>query len=257
MTQRPLTVDLNADIGEGYGLYDFGCDGELLEVVSSANIACGFHAGDAHTMRRTVERCLSKGVSIGAHPGLPDRLGFGRREMAASPEEVADWIVYQIGALQAFVAAAGGVLRHVKPHGALYHMASAKPEIAEAIARAIRSVDSSLLLFGPAGTFLEKAALSQGVSFVAEGFADRAYLPDGRLAPRQLAGAVIEETERAVSQAVSIVKEGRSVAIDGSWAAVRAETICLHGDAANAAERARQLKQGLEAAGIKTSFPRK
>lgn len=254
MTQSSLTVDLNADIGEGYGLYEFGCDDELLEVVSSANIACGFHAGDAHTMRRTVERCLAKGVSIGAHPGLPDRLGFGRREMAASSEEVADWIVYQIGALQAFVAAAGGVLRHVKPHGALYHMA-AKPEIAEAIASAIRSVDSSLLLFGPAGTFLEKAALSQEVVFVAEGFADRAYLPDGRLAPRHLAGAVIEQTERAVSQAVSLVKEGRAVAIDGSWATVRAATICLHGDAANAGERARQLKQGLEAAGITISFP--
>ncbi|QJD87544.1 LamB/YcsF family protein [Cohnella herbarum] len=238
-----IAIDLNADMGEGFGAYDWGADDILLEYVSSANIACGFHAGDPHTMRKTVGSCLKRGVAIGAHPGLPDRLGFGRREMAVSPEEAGDFVLYQIGALQAFVKAAGGKLRHVKLHGALYHMAARDERLASAIVEAVQRTEPELMLFGPSGSKLHKAALESGVVFVTEGFADRAYLPNGELMPRNIPGAVLEHSEEIVRQAVSLATGGL------------VQTLCLHGDTPSAAEHARHIAQGLLKSGIPIEAP--
>ncbi|MFC5528623.1 LamB/YcsF family protein [Cohnella yongneupensis] len=243
-------IDLNADLGEGFGLYAFGSDDELLASISSANIACGYHAGDPHQMRATVERCLERGIAIGAHPGLPDRLGFGRREMQVTPGEASDFVLYQTGALQAFVRAAGGKLCHVKLHGALYHMASTDQALAEAIAGAVYRFDPSLLLFGLPGSRLETAATECGLGFVPEGFADRTYRRDGRLASRQLPGAVWHEDEKAVAQAISLVKQGEAATIDGGSVVMRVRTICLHGDTPNAAQSAKRIRQALLAEGI-------
>ncbi|MBW5446976.1 5-oxoprolinase subunit PxpA [Cohnella sp. CFH 77786] len=250
MANREIEIDLNADVGEGFGPYAFGEDEALLRTVSSANIACGFHAGDPHIMRRTVEMCLERGVAIGAHPGLPDRLGFGRREMRATAEDAADWILYQVGALQAFAVAAGGAVRHVKPHGALYHMSSGDAELAEAVVRAIRSLGGELLLFGPPNSRLQEAAERHGLGFAAEGFADRAYAPDGCLAPRGAPGALIEDPEQALSQALALVRGGSVPTIGGSRAELTVHTICIHGDTPEAAVRAARLAEGLRAAGI-------
>ncbi|TJY40998.1 LamB/YcsF family protein [Cohnella pontilimi] len=255
MIQPPLEIDLNADLGEGYGAYSFGEDDSLLEIVSSANIACGFHAGDPHIMRRTVERCVALGVAVGAHPGLPDRMGFGRREMAVTPEEAADWITYQVGALQAFVHSEGGRLQHVKPHGALYHMAAGDAELASAIVRAVTTVDKRLILFGPPGSRLHREAERQGAPFAAEGFADRAYMPDGRLASRGTPNAMIEASEQAAAQALSIVKEGRVRTVSGEFCELRVRTICVHGDSSKAAGRAKQLASALRSAGIMIRAP--
>ncbi|TVX98306.1 LamB/YcsF family protein [Cohnella terricola] len=237
-------IDINADLGESFGAYEWGADETLLQFVSSANIACGFHAGDPHAMRRTAESCVKRGVAIGAHPGLPDRLGFGRREMAVTPEEAADFVLYQTGALQAFVHAAGGKLRHVKLHGALYHMASKDERLAVAIVKVVHQLDPKLLLYGPpAGRLLESAA-AVGLRYVVEGFADRLYLSDGTLAPRQLPGAVLDQTESVVRQALSLAREG----------AIR--TLCVHGDTARAAEHAERIAEALREAGITVRPPR-
>jgi len=237
-------IDMNADLGESFGAYEWGADDTLLDIVSSANIACGFHAGDPHAMRRTVESCVQRDVAIGAHPGLPDRLGFGRREMAVTPEEAADFVLYQIGALQAFVRAAGGMLRHVKLHGALYHMASKDEILADAIARVVHRLDSELLLYGPPAGRLREAAAAVGLRYVAEGFADRLYMSDGSLAPRHKPGAVLDQTESVVRQALSLAREG----------AVR--TLCVHGDTPRAAEHAERIAQALREAGIAVRPPR-
>jgi UPF0271 protein len=233
-----ITIDLNADMGEGFGAYDWGSDDALLEYVSSANIACGFHAGDPHTMRRTVENCLKQGVAIGAHPGLPDRLGFGRREMAVTPEEAGDFVLYQVGALQSFVRAYGAKLQHVKLHGALYHMAARDEQLALKIATVIHLLDPGLLIYGPPGSLLESAVLEKGNLYVAEGFADRVYLPDGRLVPRNMPGALLEDMETIVNQAVSLATAGR------------VQTLCLHGDTPKAKENAKLIAQRLQLAGI-------
>lgn len=251
MEERILRIDLNADMGEGFGAYEVGDDEALLGIVSSANIACGFHAGDPSIMRRTVEGCLERGVAIGAHPGLPDRLGFGRREMSVSPEEAADWVTYQIGALQAFVRAAGGRMNHVKPHGALYHMAAGDSRLASAIVRGVRALDDSLLLFGPPGSRLQEEAAREGVGFAAEGFADRAYRGDGTLAPRGMPGAVLENPEQALAQALALVREGRVRTVDGTDAILSVHTICLHGDSPHAASLAKELADGLRSAGVR------
>lgn len=248
-------IDLNADLGEGFGIYAFGSDDELLRSISSANVACGFHAGDPHEMRKTVERCLERGVAIGAHPGLPDRLGFGRRDMRATPEEASDFVLYQTGALQAFVRAAGGTLRHVKLHGALYHMASTDEKLAEAIARGLRRLDDSLLVFGLPGSRLETAALASGLRFIPEGFADRAYLPDGGLAPRNLPGAVLLEEERVAAQAVALATRGEAATADGGSLKLAVRTICLHGDTPRAAAHASLVRQALSSAGVRIAPP--
>lgn len=255
MTKEVAVIDLNADMGEGFGPYAFGNDEALLRIVSSANIACGYHAGDPHTMRRTVELCLAHGVAIGAHPGLPDRMGFGRREMRVSPSDAADWLLYQIGALQAIAAAAGAAVRHVKPHGALYHMAARDSEIAEAVVRAVRAADSRLLLYGPPNSQLARQSEAHGLTFIAEGFADRAYRPDGSLAPRSEPGAVLEQPEQALGQALSLIRSGSVSCRDGGQAELAVETICLHGDTPHAAEHAERLYAGLREAGVAVRAP--
>ncbi|WP_373229107.1 LamB/YcsF family protein [Cohnella sp.] len=232
------TIDLNADIGEGFGAYECGADEYLLKYITSANIACGFHAGDPHIMRKTVEGCLKEGVAMGAHPGLPDRLGFGRRELAVTPEEAGDFVLYQIGALHSFVKAAGVKLHHIKLHGALYHMASKQAEMAQAIVKSIHQFEPDLLLYGLSGSQLHLAANNKGIRFISEGFADRAYMPDGSLAPRHLPGAVLEETEAIAHQAVSLALGGKI------------QTLCLHGDTQKAQEHAKRILQSLQLAGV-------
>lgn len=257
---RPISggikaVDLNCDFGEGFGAYTFGQDGELLRFVTSVNIACGFHAGDPHTMRIAVERSLAAGVAVGAHPGLPDRLGFGRREMAITAAEVYDYTVYQIGALSAFVQAAGGRLSHVKPHGALYHMAGRDHGIAEAVVRAAADIDKRLLVYGGSGSLLLDEARRQGLGAVSEVFADRTYLADGNLTPRSEPGATLASAEAAVRQAVSMAAEGKAYTAGGDTVAIKADTICLHGDGPHAAAFARSIRQALLAANIALRAP--
>ncbi|WP_227872080.1 LamB/YcsF family protein [Paenibacillus albus] len=256
MIQAKRSIDLNCDFGEGYGAYTFGQDAALLEHVTSVNIACGFHAGDPHTMREAVERAAGAGVAIGAHPGLPDRLGFGRREMAVSPQEVYDFTLYQIGALQAFVQSiTGGTLRHVKPHGALYHMAGRNPALAEAFVRAVKSFDASLLIFGQWGSELLAAADKQGMLRVSEVFADRTYQQDGKLTPRDLPGALLTTPEAALAQTLAILTHGTVKTTTGLETTVQGDTVCLHGDGPHAAEFAAKLRQGLESAGVELRPP--
>ncbi|GGG77694.1 LamB/YcsF family protein [Paenibacillus radicis (ex Gao et al. 2016)] len=245
------SIDLNCDFGEGYGAYTFGQDAELLQYVTSVNIACGFHAGDPHTMRRAVEMSLAAGTAIGAHPGLPDRLGFGRREMAITAEEAYDFTVYQIGALSAFVRAAGGRLQHVKPHGALYHMANSNSAIAEAIVRAASAAGESLMVYGQSGSLLLEVARREGLAFASEVFADRAYERDGSLMSRNKPGALITDEEQAAAQAVAMVKNGHAVTIDGQRAPIQADTICLHGDGPHAVQFASRIREALIKADIR------
>ncbi|MFD1953645.1 5-oxoprolinase subunit PxpA [Paenibacillus thailandensis] len=248
---RKETVDLNCDYGEGFGAYRFGGEEELLSLVTSVNIACGFHAGDPHTMRESVERALAAGVATGAHPGLPDRLGFGRREMAVSPGEVYDFVLYQVGALQAFANAAGSKLRHVKPHGALYHMANRDGEIAEAIVKAAAAIDKELILYAQSGSLLLETAERLGMNAASEVFADRTYEPGGGLTPRSRRGASLAEPEAAARQAVSMVVHGRAFTPEGGSVPVRADTICLHGDGPHAAAMAAAVRSALAANGVR------
>jgi UPF0271 protein len=240
-------IDLNSDVGESYGAYRIGADAEVLPHVTSANVACGFHAGDPRTMRETVALAKAHGVAVGAHPGLPDLVGFGRRAMEVSPQEAYDLIVYQVGALRGFAASAGVELQHVKPHGALYNMAAARPALAEAIARAVRDVDPGLALFGLAGSHLVAAGEALGLKTASEVFADRNYLPDGSLVPRSRTDALVSDAEEAVRRAVRMVGEGRVRAVEGEEMAIRADTVCIHGDAPGAAEFARRLREAFTA----------
>jgi len=251
------SVDLNCDIGESFGAWTLGADAEVLAHVTSANIACGFHAGDPATMRRTIDLAAERGVAVGAHPGLPDLAGFGRRVIEVTPDEAYEMVVYQVGALAAFAAARGTRLAHVKPHGALYNMAAARAPLADAIARAVRDVDRGLMLFGLAGSQLIAAARSAGLVAVEEVFADRRYAANGKLVSRSEQGAVIDDTASAVRQAVRMVREGKVTAIDGTELPVRADTICIHGDTSGAAEHARALRAALSDAGIDVAGPRR
>ncbi|WP_337099695.1 LamB/YcsF family protein [Paenibacillus sp. YIM B09110] len=248
-------VDLNCDFGEGFGAYSFGQDDELLRYVTSVNIACGFHAGDPHTMRLAAEKSLAAGVAIGAHPGLPDRIGFGRREMSITASEAYDYVVYQVGALSAFVQAAGGRLSHVKPHGALYHMAGRDQEIAAAVVKAAADIDKRLLIFGGSGSLLLNEARRQGLGAVSEVFADRTYLADGTLTPRSQPGALLASTEAAVRQAVSMATEGKAYTASGDEIPIEAGTICLHGDGPHAAAFAQSISSALLVAGIALRAP--
>ncbi|AKG34420.1 LamB/YcsF family protein [Paenibacillus durus] len=245
-----LEVDLNCDMGESFGAYTIGADDELLQVVTSANIACGLHAGDPSVMRKSVRSALALGVSIGAHPGLPDLAGFGRRNMDISPDEAFDLVTYQIGALEAFVRQEGGKLRHVKPHGALYNMAAASRPLAAAIAAAVSRFDPSLVLYGLAGSQLLAAGREAGLSTASEVFADRTYQRDGSLTPRRQPDAVITDMEQSVRQVIRMVKEGAVAAVDGTVVPLEAETVCIHGDGAGAAGFAAELRRRLKAEGI-------
>jgi UPF0271 protein len=250
MLQQRLAIDLNCDMGESFGVYRLGQDERILDFVSSANIACGCHAGDPGVMRRTVRLCLDRGVAIGAHPGLPDLAGFGRREMKITASEAYELTLYQVGALAAFARADGGRLTHVKPHGALYNMAAADPELAAAIAEAVQRADSALTLYGLAGSELVRAAERLGLRAAAEAFADRAYLADGRLAPRHMPGAVLADADAAAAQAVRIAREGVVTAVCGRDIELRADTLCLHGDGPHALEFASRVHAKLTEAGV-------
>jgi 5-oxoprolinase (ATP-hydrolysing) subunit A len=245
-----MRIDLNSDLGESFGRWTLGNDAELMKAITSANVACGYHAGDPGVMRDTVRLARDAGVAIGAHPGFPDLAGFGRRNMSASPREVEDFVLYQIGALAALAAAEGVRLQHVKPHGALYNMAVSDRALADAIARAVAAFDRSLLLFALPGTELLDAAERAGLRAAAEGFADRAYEPDGSLTPRTRPGAVIHSSEDVVGRAIRMARDGIVRAIDGSDIPMPVATICTHGDTPGSHELTRQLRAGLEAAGI-------
>ena len=243
-------IDLNADLGEGFGIYALGDDPALLQSVTSASIACGFHAGDPTTMARAVESCLARGVALGAHPGLPDLVGFGRRAMAVTPAEASDLVTYQVGALAAFAARQGQRLQHVKPHGALYAMAERDPTIAQSIAQAVRGVDGGLILMGLSGGGLVAAGRAVGLRVAEEVFADRSYAPDGTLTPRGQPGAVLHDPAQVAARIVRLAREGRVAATDGSDLTLAADTICLHGDSPGAAGLAREVRRVLEAGGV-------
>jgi UPF0271 protein len=232
-----MNIDLNADLGEGCA-----SDAEVLQLVSSANIACGFHAGDAVMMRAAVREAIRNGVAIGAHPSFPDRENFGRTAMTLPPETVYAQTLYQIGALAAIARAEGGALRHVKPHGMLYNQAAKSVELAEAIARAVRDADPQLILVGLAGSELIRAGQRGGLVTREEVFADRGYLPDGSLVPRSQPGALIDNEDQALAQTLEMVLRGRVQSITGEWAPVRAQTVCLHGDGPQALAFARRLR---------------
>lgn len=239
-------VDLNCDLGESFGAYTIGLDKEILPFVTSANIACGFHGGDPGVMRKTVLLALQNGVAIGAHPGLPDLIGFGRRNMEITSQEAYDMVVYQVGALEGFVKAAGGKMQHVKPHGALYNMAAKKQELAEAIAEAVYKVNPELILFGLSGSELVLAGERIGLRTAHEVFADRTYQPDGALTPRKQPDALITSQEQAVAQVIRMVKEGTVLSQQGAQVAIKADTVCLHGDGAHALVFARHIRRILE-----------
>jgi len=243
-------IDLNCDVGESFGVYDLGRDAEILDFVTSANIACGFHAGDPATMRRTVRMALEKGVAIGAHPGLPDLVGFGRRLMKITPQEASDMVTYQVGALAAFVQAEGGTMRHVKPHGALYNMAGKDQGLAIAIAEAVRRTNPELILFGQSGSQLIEAGRSVGLRMASEVFADRTYESDGSLTPRDLPGAVITDDDQSIRQVMFMLQTGKVASRQGHDVPVEADTICLHGDSPHAVEFAKRIRQALEREGI-------
>lgn len=243
-------VDLNCDLGESFGAYKIGMDQEILSFVTSVNIACGFHAGDPGVMRKTVGEALRHGVAIGAHPGLPDLLGFGRRNMDITPQEAFDMVVYQIGALHGFVRSEGGRMQHVKPHGALYNMAAKSTALSEAIAEAVYKVDPNLILFGLSGSELVRAGEKIGLQTAHEAFADRTYQQDGSLTSRSQPDALITDHDQSVSQVVRMVKEGKVLTQQGKDIDIRADTICIHGDGPHALGFARQIREFLGLSGI-------
>ncbi|WP_161888396.1 LamB/YcsF family protein [Pontibacter russatus] len=247
---QQLAIDLNCDMGESFGAYHLGHDADILRYVTSANIACGFHAGDPLVMRRTVKLALAQGVAVGAHPGLPDLVGFGRREMAVSPDEVYAMVVYQVGALQAFVQAEGGKLHHVKPHGALYNMATANTALAEAVAEAIYKVQPEAVLYGLSGSELIKAGERLGLATASEVFADRTYQQDGTLTPRSFADALLTDQVEALLRVLRMVREGKVASQQGRDISLRADTVCIHGDRPDALPFARHIHEVLQSEGI-------
>jgi UPF0271 protein len=248
-------IDLNADVGEATVDHGIDSDARLLPIVTSVNVACGFHAGSPEIIRATVERAASLGISIGAHPSFPDRAGFGRRFLDASPDEIYGDVLYQIGAIAAFCRAAGVPLRHVKPHGALYNHAAINKHAATAIVRAVYSYDPALMLYAPPGSCLFQVAADHGLRAVAEVFADRAVNPDGTLVSRRIPGAVLADPVEVARRAVRMVLEQRATAIDGTQITMTGDTICLHGDAPDAMIRAEAVRAALEAAGVTLAAP--
>ncbi|MEO8778184.1 MAG: 5-oxoprolinase subunit PxpA [Rhodanobacter sp.] len=248
-------IDLNCDLGESFGAWRMGDDAALLGLVSSANIACGFHAGDPGIMQQTVALAAARDVAIGGHVSLPDLQGFGRREMRVSADEVYAMTLYQLGALSAFCHAAATRLAHVKPHGALYHMAASDPIVADAIARAVQAFDSRLIVFGLAGSALIDAGTALGLAVAAEAFADRRYRADGSLQPRTEAGAVIDDVATATAQALGIVCDETVIAARGESVTLHADTLCVHGDSTHAVPLARRLRATLEDAGVRIAAP--
>jgi len=243
-------LDLNSDLGEGYGRWTLGDDAALLEIVTSANVACGFHAGDPATIDRTVRTAVERGVAVGAQVSYPDLVGFGRREIDVPPGDLTADVLYQLGALEAFARAAGSRVRYVKPHGALYNRIVRDPVQAAAVAEAIRRYDPGLPLLTLPGSAAAAAAAEAGIEAVGEGFADRAYTGDGRLVSRREPGAVLDDPGRVAARAARMATEGRVGTVDGGEVAVEVRSLCVHGDTPGAVELARAVRAALEAAGV-------
>jgi 5-oxoprolinase (ATP-hydrolysing) subunit A len=244
------SIDLNADVGESFGPWALGEDDRLIPLLSSANIACGFHAGDPATIERTVRLAAASGVAVGAHPGYPDLAGFGRRAMAMAPADLEAAILYQVGAVAAFARAAGVQLHHVKTHGALYNTAARDAEVATSVARAVRRFSREVVLYGLAGSVQLEAGRDAGLAVAAEAFPDRAYEPDGSLVSRQRAGSVLADSAAVAARAVAMARDGQVTASDGRIIPIRADTLCLHGDTPGAAAHAEAVRAALEAVGI-------
>lgn len=242
-----LSVDLNCDMGESFGAWTIGRDAELMDYVSSVNVACGFHAGDASVIRKTIETAVAKRVAIGAHPGFPDLQGFGRRQMKMSAAEVFDIVLYQIAALKGMCEASGIALHHVKPHGALYNQAAVDKEIAAAIARAVKTIDANLIFYGLSNSFLISEAEKINLKTASEAFADRTYQSDGTLTARSEINALIETEEKSCAQVLEMITTQTVTAFNGTKLPIKADTICIHGDGECAVEFARAIRRSLEA----------
>ena len=245
------SIDLNCDMGESYGAWEMGRDAELMKFVSSVNIACGFHAGDATVIRKTVENAILNNVAIGAHPGFPDLQGFGRRDMKLSAQEIFDIVLYQISAIKGICEALGAKLHHVNPHGALYNQAGKNADFSKAIADAVLKIDQDLIFYGISGSFLISEAENLGLKTASEVFADRTYSTDGTLTPRNQPNALIDDPAIAARQVLEMINNHVVTANDGTKVRVKAETICIHGDGENALEFAKRINEELKASGIK------
>ncbi|MBB5853102.1 LamB/YcsF family protein [Amycolatopsis umgeniensis] len=243
-------MDLNSDLGEGFGAWKMGDDDAMLDIVTSANVACGFHAGDPSVMRRVCERAAERGVVIGAHVAYRDLAGFGRRAMDVAPADLADDVLYQIGALDVFAKAAGTRVRYVKPHGALYNTAAVDPEQAAAVVEGIRRFHPALALLCPPGSEMAEQAEKAGLPAYAEAFADRAYTPEGLLVSRKLPGAVLHDADEVADRAVTMATTGKVVTADGTELAIRPHSLCVHGDTPGAVELAQRIRAGLGASGV-------
>ena len=247
-----LKIDINCDLGESFGAFKIGNDAKIMPHITSANIACGFHAGDPMTIAQTIALAKKHRVAVGAHPGLPDLIGFGRREMQLTPEEAESYTLYQVSAIQGFAKAAGLSLQHVKPHGALYNMAAKDEKLSEAIVNAVRRLSKDLVVFALPKSALAKTAAKAKLRVAHEFFADRAYNPDGSLVSRRQKGAVIHDPHKVVQRAITMVKEGTIQAFNGEILSLGTmHTICVHGDTPNAVKLAEALKKGLRKAGVK------
>ncbi|MDR2525738.1 MAG: 5-oxoprolinase subunit PxpA [Oscillospiraceae bacterium] len=247
---QPKTIDLNCDLGESYGAYTIGLDHAVLPFITSANVACGYHAGDPLVMEATVRACKAAGVHIGAHPGFPDLIGFGRRNLAASPQEVKAYVQYQVGALQSFCKAARVPLCHVKPHGALYNMAAKDIALASAICEAIAEIDGSIILLALSGSKMIEAAQATGLPCAREVFADRAYEEDGSLVARSKPGAMITDEAEAIARVVGMAQNGRVRAVTGKEIPLQPESVCVHGDNSHALAFVQKIRRALEANAI-------
>jgi len=249
------TIDLNCDMGESYGAWKMGADAAVMPYISSANIACGFHAGDPATIRTTVRLAVDRGVAVGAHPSLPDLMGFGRRAMRISPQDMYDLVVYQAGAVEAFARAAGAKLHHVKCHGALYNMAATDEGLSEAMAKAVKDLGGSVMLYALSNSLMMKVAKRQGIPVLGEVFADRGYSDDGTLAPRDRPGGMIEDPQASVKQALGMIEGGYVTSLSGKRVAVAADTMCLHGDQPGAVTFAQTLRKAFTEKGISVAAP--
>jgi len=248
-------IDLNCDMGESYGAWKMGADADVMPFITSANIACGFHGGDPATIRKTVRLAVDNGVAIGAHPSLPDLMGFGRRTMRISPQDMYDLVVYQAGAVEAFARAAGAKLHHVKCHGALYNMAVNDEALSDAMVRAVKDLGASLILYVLSGSKTLDIGKKAGIRIIGEVFADRGYTDEGTLAPRDKPGGMIEDAAASAKQAIAMIEEGYVTSLSGKRVAVAADTMCLHGDQPGAVIFARKLREAFKERGISVAAP--
>lgn len=243
-------IDLNSDLGESFGAYTLGMDEKLMEYITSANVACGWHAGDPLVMQKTIRAAAKNGVAVGAHPGYPDLMGFGRREIKITPEEAYTYVLYQLGALDAFARTEGVKIQHVKPHGALYNQACKDEKLAGAICRAAQAFDRELIVLAPYNSAFRTAAEAIGQPFAGEFFADRAYLPDGSLVPRSQPGAVIHDADEACRRVLQMAREGTVTCLDGTELTMRCVSVCVHGDNAEALATVKKIRGALEDDGV-------